>query len=294
MRQKLLIASIFFWAVSVSSQEYKPLLDNLNEWHVTYCYTGCYTDVYYTDGDTIVDGKTYKILDGYHFISRTFLLREEIENKKVFLKLEIPGYNEEYLLYDFALKEGDIFNMNNPISPFPEDGGPFVLDSIVKKPLEDGNKYNHYYFSPTPENTISTNNAVWIEGAGSLSLINAPGGNPDINGVGQLSCFFKNTEVFYSDLEFVDDCIPLHLGLKSNNLNDVVVSKQSDSDKFIISNARDVKRLVVFDLYGRRVEEVNNNNMITMSIDLSNYQSGLYILQAIGSGHTKKSFKIVK
>lgn len=294
MKQRLLIASFFFFGISVFSQNYKPLLDRLNEWHVTTCYYGCHTDVYFTDGDTIVNRKTYKILDGYHFISRTFLLREEVDNKKIFLNFVSPGQSEEFLLYDFSLNQGDVFEMKNPVSPFPQDGGPFLLDSIVAKPLLDGNNYKHFYFSPTPENTVSTENAVWIEGVGSLSLINAPGGHPDFDGAGQLSCFFVNSEVLYANLENVEDCIPLHLEIKKNNLNDVIISKQNNSTKFILSNTRDVYKLSVFDISGKILREIKNSGNNTIIVDLSAYKNGLYIILVTGIGEVKKSFKIIK
>ncbi|WP_026449929.1 T9SS type A sorting domain-containing protein [Aequorivita capsosiphonis] len=294
MKQIVVIASFLIFGTAAFSQNYKPLLDTINEWHVTSCYFGCHTDVYYTDSDTIVDGKTYKILDGYHFISRTFLLREDVANRKVYLNIVNQGFNEDFLLYDFSLSEGDVFNMKNPISPFPEDGGAFLLDSIVAKPLADGNNYNHFYFSPAPGNTTSTNNAVWIEGAGSLSLINAPGGKPDINGAGHLSCFFKNTEIFYANLDSIDDCIPLHLGIKKDNLKNLVVSKQNNSNNCLLSNTQDVKNVSVFDISGKRLHGINNEGRNSIGIDLSDYQNGVYIILATGFGDTKKSFKIVK
>lgn len=293
MKKIFLIVSFLFLGISTFSQTYKPLLDNLNEWHVTSCYYGCLTDVYYTDGDTVVNNTTYKILDGYHYISRTFLLREEIENKKVYLYLASPGYNEEYLLYDFSLNEGDYFEMKNPISPFPQEGGSFVVDSIIPRPLEDGNTYKHFYFSPAPGNSTSTNNAEWIEGVGSLSIINAPGGKPDINGSGHLSCFFKDTEIFYANLDSIEDCIPLHLGVKTDKLRNLIISKGGTDGKFILSNTRDVKKIQVFNLLGKHLKEINNNGVNKISIDLSEYQNGLYIILATGEGDTRKSFKLI-
>ncbi|WP_310991959.1 T9SS type A sorting domain-containing protein [Aequorivita marina] len=294
MKQKLLLISFILFGVSVMAQNYRPVLDELNEWHVTSCYFGCHTDVYFTDGDTLVNGKSYKILDGYHYISRTFLLREDIASKKVYLNLIDPRYNEEYLLYDFTLNEGDVFNMQNPISPFPEDGGPFLLDSIVAKPLVDGANYRHFYFSPTPGNTSSTNNAVWVEGVGSLSLINAPGGKPNINAAGHLSCFFKNTEVFYANLDSIDDCIPLHLQVKNNKLQDLVLSKQNNSDECVLTNAQNVKKITVFNLSGKKLDEKINNGNTSLTFNLSGYQNGLYIILASGIGNTQRAFKINK
>ncbi len=294
MKLKVLITAFLFVGIAAFSQSYKPLLDNLNEWHFTGCYFGCSTDVYYTDGDTIVDGNNYKILDGYHYISRTFLLREDVPSKKVYLKILSPGFNEEFLLYDFSLSQGATFNMENPISPFPQDGGPFLLDSIVERPLVDGNAYKHFYFSPAPGNTTSTENAVWIEGVGSLSIINAPGGHPDINEVGHLSCFFKNTEAFYANLDSIDDCIPLVLEIKKHNLEEVIASKQTNSNICKLSNTQEVKSVTVFDLSGKILEMKTNNGNNSIIIDFSHYQNGLYIIMVTGFGDSKKSFKIVK
>lgn len=294
MKSKLSILVFLIFNTSVFAQSYKPLLDNINEWHFTTCFSGCLTDAYYTDGDTIVNGKNYKILDGYHYISRTFLLREDIATQKVYIKFATSEPSDEYLLYDFSLSEGDVFDMKNPVTPFPRDGGLFVVDSIIARPLQDGNNYKHYYFSPAPGNTTSNNNAIWVEGVGSLSLINAPGGKPNINEVGELSCFFKDTEVFYANLDSIQDCIPIHLGVTKNYLEEVVVTKQLNSNTCILSNTQNVKSVKVFDLSGKLLSNINNNGNGSITVDLSAYQNGLYVLLANGFGDTKKSFKVLK
>jgi hypothetical protein len=208
--KKTFLLVILFGLINLSSlaQSYKPMLDSWNEWHFTQCFSGCYSDKYFTDGDTLVNGKSYKILDGYHYISRSFLLRENLSDKKVHLLKIEPGKHFEYLLYDFNLQVGDSILMQNPISPFMLNAGFYNLDSIKLKPLIDGNLYKHFYFSPTLTNNISVNNSIWVEGVGSLSIVNAPSGYPDINGVGKVSCFFKNGNLFYSDLDSIVECIP--------------------------------------------------------------------------------------
>ncbi|MDN3723536.1 T9SS type A sorting domain-containing protein [Aequorivita sp. SDUM287046] len=294
MKQKILTFSFLLLGFSIIAQNYKPLLDNINEWHFTTCHFGCLTDVYFTDGDTLVDGKNYKILDGYHYISRSFLLREDIVSKQVYLKIASPGLNEEFLLYDFSLDVGATFQMKNPISPFPQEGGPFILDSIIERPLIDGNQYKHFYFSPAPGNTASTENAVWIEGVGSLSMVNAPGGHPNINEVGHLSCFFKNSEAFYANLDSINDCLPLILENKKHNLQKVIVSKPANKNICILSNTEPVKTVTVFDVTGKIIYTKSNNGQRSISIDLSNYQNGMYLIRITGWGQTKKIFKIVK
>jgi len=294
MKQTLFIAIFLFTGISVFSQGYKPLLDNLNEWHFTTCNFGCLTDMYFTDGDTIVDGTSYKILDGYHYISRSFLIREDIASKKVYLKIVSSGFGEEFLLYDFSLSEGSTHFMKNPITPFPQDGGPFILDSIVERPLVDGAQYKHFYFSPAPGNTASTESAVWIEGVGSLSMINAPGGHPNINGVGHLSCSFKNSEAFYANLDSISDCVPFILKTSKYSLQNVVASKQINKDICFLSHTQDVKSLTVFDLSGKHLLNRSNRGEHEIAIDFSNFQRGVYILVIAGSGDQKRALRVVK
>lgn len=294
MFQKIFFLFAFIFSIQLWGQAYQPLLDDINEWHFTTCYFGCLTDVYYTDGDTIVNGNSHKILDGYHYVSRTFLLREEVENKKVFMTIVNDAGNEEYLLYDFSLDEGDEINLYNPISPFPEDAGVFVLDSIRLRELVDSNEYRHYYLSPIPSNTISTDPATWIEGLGSLSIINAPGGFPDINAVGNLSCYFKNEELFYSNLDSIDACKPIHLGLIKpiQDINEVEIYTSKAIS--YLSNTDNVKRIDVYNISGKLLKSINNlYGKSLISIDLSRYERNVYILVAMSVKNEKRTFKII-
>ncbi|MBV1924471.1 MAG: hypothetical protein KUG68_10645, partial [Flavobacteriaceae bacterium] len=65
-----------------------------------------------------------------------------------------------------------------------------------------------------------------IEGVGSLSIITAPSGDADINEVGHLSCFFKNGESFYSNLDSIEGCEPTILGVNqfNNSLSNIIIS----------------------------------------------------------------------
>jgi hypothetical protein len=294
--KKLLLIVLFSASSSLFGQDYKPLLDNYNEWHITTCFFGCLTDKYYTNGDTIVDGNDYKVLDGYHYISRTFLLREELLDRKVYLNIVSPSGNNEYLLYDFSMIIGDSIDMKNPITPFPENAGYYRLDSIIPRPLADGNDYRHFYLSPSISNTISSTNAVWVEGAGSLSLINAPSGYPDINGAGHLSCSFKNSNPFYSNLDSIDSCEPLIiLGLNefNNQLSEVQVNTLV-SDKYChLTNIQNARFIDVYDLNGRRLIDHTNNGKREVSLDFSNLKSGLYIIVINTNQFQKRTFKVI-
>ena len=294
--KKLLLIVLFSNCFSIFGQDYKPLLDNYNEWHLTSCFFGCLSDVYYTNGDTIVDGNNYKILDGFHYISRTFLLREELLDRKVYMNIVNPSGNNEYLLYDFSMVIGDSIDMKNPISPFLENAGYYRLDSIIPRPLVDGNDYRHFYFSPSPSNTISTTNAVWVEGAGSLSLINAPSGFPDINSAGHLSCSFKNSELFYSNLDSIDSCEPvIVLGLNefNNQLSEVQVKTLVSDTYCHLTNVQNARFIDVYDLNGRRLIDHTNNGEREVNLDFSNLESGLYIIVMNTNQFQKRTFKVI-
>lgn len=294
MIHKLLFLASCLWFVSASAQNYIPLLDNTNEWHLTTCYYGCNTDVYNTDGDTLVDQKTYKILTGYHFISRTFLLREEIAYRKVYLKFLQPGINKEYLLYDFSLQIGDSIDMKNPITPFPTNAGYYKLDSIVNRPMANAVAARHFYLSPTESNMTSNTPAVWIEGVGSLSIITAPSGYPDINGVGHLSCSFKNGELFYSNLDSISSCDPfLSNMIIGNALEKVLITNIISDGQCKIDNAENIRDVVVFDLSGKKLMEVKSNRQNQVTLDFSKFSAGVYILAAYSEKFEKKVFKLI-
>ena len=91
--------------------------------------------------------------------------------------------------------------MSNPITPFPSNGGFYKLDSIVSQNLLDNQSHKFFYLSPTASNQSSDELPVWIEGIGGLTLINGPGGTPDINRVGKISCYFNDGFLSYSQLD---------------------------------------------------------------------------------------------
>jgi hypothetical protein len=293
--KKLTLIIAIFSVFEGFAQNYTPLLDQLNEWHFTTCNFGCITDVYYTDGDTIVNGKTYKILNGYHYIERNVLLREDVNQQKVFATITAPQFIEDLLLYDFSLMEGDSIEMINPITPFPVNGGYFFLDSIRMLPLANENDYRHYYFSPTPSNTMSTEKAQWIEGIGSLSLINAPGGYPNINQVGHLSCSFKNVELFYSNLDSIDACEPLHLGLSEliNSLKKIELFSLTERNHYLLTNTVDVAGVSVFGLTGKLYKTIPSNNQNEIKLDLSDLKPGIFILKLDQHNYRQRTFKVI-
>jgi len=277
------------------SQPYQEMLNHESEWHLTSCYSGCVNDVYYTDGDTIFNGNTYKILNGYHYISRTFWLREDIQNKKIFLSTIDGNKRVEDLLYDFSLEVGDSIAINNPLSPFPDSPGYFTLDSIIARQLLDGSDYRFFYLSPNPT-TSSTESPVWIEGIGSLSLINAPGGTPNVNASGKISCYFNDAELLYTQLDSIQSCKPIHVtGIEEETKNNLVKVYPTNCNDilFVSSFAEEIKSIEIFDMNGTKVFQENALNNHFNKLEISKLAKGLFIVKvSFSSGN--RMFKVAK
>ena len=194
---------IFFLitCVNVIAQTNYSMLSHSSEWHVTYCNNGCITDIYFVNSDTIFNGKNYKVLNGYHFISKTFWLREDLLLNQVFMSFVQNTERKEVLLYDFSLNTGDSIIINNPVSPLTPNMGYFHVDSTTTINL-NGKNLKMLFLS---SNNYS-NKPIWVESIGSLSLINTPGGSPDVNGIGKLSCHYDNTNLIYSQLDSIYQC----------------------------------------------------------------------------------------
>lgn len=296
-----LIAVLFllFFGFSAESQSYKPMLSQFNEWHLTNCFSGCSTDIYFTNADTVVNGFTYSILDGFHYISRTFLLRESIEDKQVFLMLTGGSKgNVEYLLYDFSLQLGDSMLVYNPISPLPDSAGYYAVDSIIPKILIDGDVYRHFYLSASDSIQSQSATTEWIEGIGSLSLINTPGGVPKINSYGALSCFFNNLTLHYSNLDSIDGCVQVHTDLGINEFNKLAefsVFPNPASHQIVISSqTRNIRSIEIYNILGRVVERTlveNTNADVNMSTEF--LKPGYYIIKIITEDNKHLSSKLV-
>ena len=288
MVKKVLYALGFFFALNIQSQNYTPLLDSSNKWYVTSCFNGCLTDSYFTYGDTLVNNKMHKILEGYHYISRTFLLREEANEKKVYLTKVTGNRKDEFLLYDFAMQEGDSIQINNPITPFPSNGGYYQLDSIRAIPNVNNQLLKHFYLSPTNSNTINTQPAVWVEGIGSLSNINAPGGYPDLNGAGHVTCFYKNESLFYS----LNSPLNTQCAIPEEPLNLIVYYEPNDSTWYV-KNTSQVVTVTLYDVSGRKIKTFDNSNEVQMTLNINDCSSGIYFLNFEIKNQKNKVVKIV-
>ena len=181
--------------------------------------------------------------------------------------------------------------MTNPYSPFPQDGGMFTLYDVQELPLADGELYKHYFFTPSPGNTQSLWEAIWVEGVGSLSIVTAPGGEPNFDNVGELCCSFANGENIYSNLEHISSCDGT-LGTQNNqDLEELTLLLETDTLRLI--NAETVEKVRIYDVYGRLVSTYISFGRSQIEISIQHLNQGLYIIIPETSGAATRTFKVV-
>ncbi|HAH34253.1 MAG TPA: hypothetical protein DCL52_05640, partial [Flavobacteriaceae bacterium] len=146
--------------------------------------------------------------------------------------------------------------------------------------LVDSNLYRHFYLSPAASNTISENDAIWVEGVGSLSLINAPGGDPDVNSAGRVACMFKDGVSFYADLDIIEDCedIILDKPLFQPTINNSKIINALVINEFSVINIEPFFALAIYNLNGQLLQQINLNNQNTVTLNLSSYKPAMYLI----------------
>lgn len=269
------------------SYEYIPIVkEGLQIWTTDQKY-GQYNEQYryerlaLTEEDTIIYGKSYKKL--YSFTEREFDIEtatfvcgiRENENKQVF----VASYHnqQEFLLYDFSLTEGD--------SILAESNGEYDL-----------------YFNVTDVDTIDCNGVerrkitlqfynyawvTWIEGIGNIegllmdwrSYTMAMDPMPNV----RLRCYEYNEECLYSDFSFdesIYDCYtPLYTGLENNEFeNEVSVYPNPAKERLYINTSLPIKELTICNLLGQEIQKYNNLET-TSSIDISGLKEGVYFVK---------------
>jgi len=206
LKKLLLLCIITIGPEILPAQSYYPMLDSINHWY----YTGNYTPVgpllsncnypdyqadgmnYFTDGDTVLNGLTYKILiqnhqdNPYHCLFG--FIREDTASRKIYFQdvLDSP----EVLLYNFSMQPGDSMDIHFLFgyNYYYFQSGTYFLDSIKIVNIQAGPRRAFYL---NCHSCASSNTLIWIESVGNEGdeiypySANAPG-----------SGFFENCSGF--------------------------------------------------------------------------------------------------
>lgn len=231
------------------------------------------------EGDTIIEGKTYKMVmisedeDYSEWFFFGSFIREE--NGRVYYR-EYLG--EEGLIYDFNLELGDTITINNPLAP---DGLLLTLTEIDIIETNDGYrerwKLEKDSLSP-PE--------YWIEGIGSQSgVINS--GTTVFGGLCggyTLLCASENDYTVYMNPNY-ETCYYMLLDdgpeypVQNDFSFDLIYSTSQKHLEVRFEND-DEKLLMVTNRNGITVSKIQSREERT-SIDLNGYPAGIYVITAI-------------
>ncbi|WP_235299703.1 T9SS type A sorting domain-containing protein [Portibacter marinus] len=233
-------------------------------------------------GDTVIDGFTFKIVDGYEGLDeiRGFIRVDSLNQKAWYRNNQS---DEEYLIMDLALEIGDslyIGGVWNSEHKF------YNVDSIY---IKDNRKHVRFNF---PLHFIDNEKFTLIEGVVS-NLGFRYQDNDYINGLPTiLLCAFKNDEKIYGEGECIVSSIKkvkstISLELFPNPVDDKLNLSLNDK---ILSGS-----IEIFDLSGKAIYQRNGSIEKSEVIDFDLINKGIYFLSISNfEKGIKTNFKIIK
>ena len=193
-----LIALMMMGGMTMKAQDYHPIVEDGKQWNVLFTYPWSppepphkYTDIYKIEGDTLLDGVSYKMmyttrnedLTGWNLWG--FL--RETEDGQVFSRR--PSTSDEQLLYDFSMEVGDtifMYEEHNEYMVVVEKGEILVNEEprqqiVLEYPFGNGEQ------------------EVWIEGIGSLYGIINSGSLFLMGGSTDLLCYYEDGDLIWQN-----------------------------------------------------------------------------------------------
>lgn len=236
-------------------------------------------------GDTIISENLYKkVYRSNDSLMIDWFFEGSIRETDTGSVYYIPmSSEEENLLYDFGVKEGDSTEIN---------GDPYrylYSDSIRIKPFGIYNELRKYIYLSDGYHNVET----WIEGVGSRhGILLFPKEFLLVGEVFNLVCFYENDSLkFHND--YYSSCFPSgKYSLIERTISNPHVSISNLKDVLIFDlkmiNYESVFRLV--DLSGRTLWTQKIPHESIISLDKSKYENGIYIfvIQSANSYHCGK------
>lgn len=196
MKKGLSVFLLWFVLISLTAQNYYPLVTTGKVWSTAHSYGQPFPWFSYYlkfEGDSLIDGLLYKQVwksqdtTQLGWISNGFI-REE--NKKVYY-LSWAGGPPNNLLYDFGVSPGDtVYLFSDPMGIW------FNVDSIGNYTLLTGEIRKKISLSCYLTGTFLGND-TWIEGMGSLFGVLESGACALIGDNPKLLCFHENDTLKY-------------------------------------------------------------------------------------------------
>lgn len=240
---------------------------------------GTYEELHYQAEDVDINGMDYHTIyiQGQGVLLGAY--REE-GAQVYYCKWNGSGYDDEELLYDYDLEEGDFFN--------DLDEHPMVLNSVTTITDFNGVERKKYEFSFIG---LEDETEYWIEGIGSnKGFVNRGVYTPTNQGaIFHLLCYhvdddliFLNPEYNACDIDDINENEEPRLGIYPNPASNVV--------RVINVNNAPIEKIEVIDLLGRVVCTASNSDYI----DVSSLSEGQYLVKIYSETTLMRKLTIAK
>ncbi len=241
---------------------------------------GTYEELHYQAEDVDINGMEYHTI---YIHGQGILLgayRNE-DNQVYYCKWNGSAYDDEVLLYDYDLEEGDFFNDLNE-HPMMVTAVSTITDfnGVQRKKIE-------FSFIGLEDET-----EYWIEGVGSSKgFVNSGNYTPTSDGaIFHLLCYHEGENLIYlnptynaCDIDEIDESnVKNNISVYPNPANGIV--------RILNTNDFNISKIEIIDLLGRTVISTNNSD----EIDVSNLPEGQYIVKIHGDSIIVKKISISK
>ena len=206
------------------------------------------------------------------------------DNQVYYCKWNGSSYDEEVMLYDYDLEEGDFFldDTDHPMQ-VTEVSTITDLNGVARKKIT-------FSFIGLPDVT-----EFWIEGIGSnRGFMHVGMWEADHSSEGEmyhLLCYHEGNNVSYVNPEYNDCDLPYNVDENTaNNDVDIYPNPASQEVNILINNGLNVSNIEIIDLTGRVVMKSEK----TVGIDITTLPEGQYFVKIIGNTTVVRKLFIIK
>jgi len=290
----------FAWQVNAQTSNNTIVNDNSSwatlqygySWGADYAIVNALTTYHFFEGDSVVNGKTYKKVFYYkdeQHTERFFegLMRED-KKKTYFINSSPDGNTVETLLYDFSLEKND------------------TLRRIIQEPIV--NHFDTTYFYIKKCDTVIVNEEqkkrmiigyegltidTVIENVGSLHGIMYPDWYLSVGVFRKLLCYTQNGVLLYQNPDYSKCYYSLEdfTSLQTRKIDIYSIHPNVVDDILTVScSSGTIFRVEIFDISGKKVYSQPYKN----TIDVSSFSKGLYLLKVYDRNEKVSLFKFIK
>ncbi|MCP3931884.1 MAG: T9SS type A sorting domain-containing protein [Bacteroidetes bacterium] len=299
MKKAIILTVCSLWAALAFSQDYFPIIEEGKTWNVlavtaNYPYpwdTTFSTISYQLAGDTLINAVSYKkVYSSYEEIPVNWNLcnfMREDANKKVWIKETMA--DDEYLLYDFSINEGDSILVGNyePVYLF--------VDSVTSVTVNETARQKYWMSCKAQPDYHET----WIEGVGSNKGVVWSGSAFITGGWYWLLCVSENGALAYMNPYF-NSCYFVATSIEETYKGELKAYPNPAKDYVVFelpANALGGGKnltLQIHNLVGEMVhqERVHHHQGAT-SLSVSQWPSGMYIATIHSKGQVRGKCKVV-